>query len=154
MYKYGENAPCYSAPRALEEDCHESLRCEDFKNWSYSIDNVDGSAVIRHHGITLTQDEKKWREKEKKILSWFVVLPTVLIWKLKIKTGSRGKKILRDVFLECRFLVQKFNFRRNLHVFWSKLKKFEFLPGRFLKVGFLTFYTQENQEKLLTQISH
>ena len=65
MYKYGENAPCYSAPRALEEDCHESLRCEDFKNWSYSIDNVDGSAVIRHHGITLTQDEKKWRERKK-----------------------------------------------------------------------------------------
>ena len=61
MYKYGENAPCYSAPKALEEDCHESLRCEDFKNWSYSIDNVDGSAVIRHHGITLTQDEKKWK---------------------------------------------------------------------------------------------
>jgi len=59
MYKYGENAPCYSAPKALEEDCHESLRCENFKNWSYSIDNVDGSAVIRHHGITLTQDEKK-----------------------------------------------------------------------------------------------
>ena len=59
MYMYGEDAPCYSAPRMLEEALGESLRCEDFKDWSYSIQNVDGSSVIRHHGIKLTQDENE-----------------------------------------------------------------------------------------------
>jgi hypothetical protein len=37
MFMYGEDAPCYSAPRMLEEALGESLRCEDFKDWSYSI---------------------------------------------------------------------------------------------------------------------
>ena len=58
MYAYGEDAPCYSTPKMLEENLKEDLRCEDFKNWSYSIQNVDGSAVIRHHGIALSQDDK------------------------------------------------------------------------------------------------
>jgi hypothetical protein len=37
MFMYGEDAPCYSAPRMLEEALGESLRCEEFKDWSYSI---------------------------------------------------------------------------------------------------------------------
>ena len=40
----------------LEDNLNESLYCEDFKDWTYSIDDVDGSAVIRHHNIRLTQD--------------------------------------------------------------------------------------------------
>jgi hypothetical protein len=59
MFMYGEDAPCYSPPRMLEEALGESLRCKDFKDWSYSIQNVDGSAVIRHHGIKLTQVENE-----------------------------------------------------------------------------------------------
>ena len=43
----------------LEDNLNESLHCEDFKDWTYSIDDVDGSAVIRHHGIKLTQDPEK-----------------------------------------------------------------------------------------------
>ena len=43
----------------LEDNLNESLHCEDFKEWTYSIDDVDGSAVIRHHGIKLTQDPEK-----------------------------------------------------------------------------------------------
>ena len=27
------------------------IRSEGFENWRYSIQNVDGSSVIRHHGI-------------------------------------------------------------------------------------------------------
>ena len=27
------------------------FRCDGFENWRYSIQNVDGSSVIRHHGI-------------------------------------------------------------------------------------------------------
>ena len=27
------------------------IRCEGFEKWRYSIQNVDGSSVIRHHGI-------------------------------------------------------------------------------------------------------
>ena len=59
MYQYGEDAPCYSSVKMLEESLNQSLHCEDFKNWSYGIDNVDGSAVIRHHGIDLSQDDDK-----------------------------------------------------------------------------------------------
>ena len=54
MYTYGDEAPCYSAPRLLEDALMTSLNCEAFKNWSYSIEEVDGSANIRHHGIDLT----------------------------------------------------------------------------------------------------
>ena len=43
----------------LEDNLNESLNCEAFKDWTYSIDDVDGSAVIRHHGITLSQDPDK-----------------------------------------------------------------------------------------------
>jgi len=53
MYKYGDEAPCYINPMLLEEACHTDLRCEGFENWSYSIQNVDGSSVIRHHGIEI-----------------------------------------------------------------------------------------------------
>ncbi len=59
MYQYGEGAPCYSFPKTLEDALKENLRCDDFKNWKYSIDDIDGSAVIRHHGIKLSQDEDK-----------------------------------------------------------------------------------------------
>ena len=71
MYTYGDDAPCYSTPRLLEEalgvdlrlnilawssgrylTCHVT-RCEGFEDWKYSIQNVDGSAVIRHHGIDI-----------------------------------------------------------------------------------------------------
>lgn len=57
QYTYGDDAPCYSAPRMLEEALKTSLRCEDFKDWSYSIQDVDGSSNIRHHGIKLNQDD-------------------------------------------------------------------------------------------------
>lgn len=56
MYKYGDEAPCYIAPKMLEEACHVDLRCEEFKDWSYSIENVDGSSVIRHHGIDIKRN--------------------------------------------------------------------------------------------------
>ena len=55
MYTYGEDAPCYSAPRMLEDALKTDLRCDDFKDWSYSIESVDGSSIIRHHGIKLDQ---------------------------------------------------------------------------------------------------
>merc|ERR1712223_2049952 len=58
MYTYGEDAPCYSAPRMLEEALKTDLRCDDFKDWSYSIESVDGSSIIRHHGIKLDQSEE------------------------------------------------------------------------------------------------
>lgn len=51
MYAYGDEAPCYSSPRMLEEALGVDLRCEGFEDWRYSIQNVDGSSVIRHHGI-------------------------------------------------------------------------------------------------------
>ena len=47
----------------LEDNLNESLHCEDFKDWTYSIDDVDGSAVIRHHNIKLTQDPEKNTDK-------------------------------------------------------------------------------------------
>jgi len=53
MYTYGDEAPCYSTPRMLEEALGVDLRCDGFENWKYSIQNVDGSAVIRHHGIDI-----------------------------------------------------------------------------------------------------
>jgi len=63
MYRYGDTAPCYSSAKMLEDNLNESLHCEDFKEWTYSIDDVDGSAVIRHHGIKLTQDPEKNTEE-------------------------------------------------------------------------------------------
>lgn len=51
MYSYGDEAPCYSSPRMLEEALGVDLRKEGFEKWRYSIQNVDGSSVIRHHGI-------------------------------------------------------------------------------------------------------
>ena len=67
MYSYGEDAPCYSAPRMLEEALKTDLRCDDFKDWSYSIESVDGSSIIRHHGIKLDQSED---EKWIKVIAW------------------------------------------------------------------------------------
>ena len=29
----------------------DNFRCDGFEKWRYSIQNVDGSSVIRHHGI-------------------------------------------------------------------------------------------------------
>ena len=29
----------------------DNFRCDGFEKWKYSIQNVDGSSVIRHHGI-------------------------------------------------------------------------------------------------------
>ena len=53
LYKYGAEAPCYIPAKLIEDDLDEDLRCDGFEDWSYSIDNVDGSAVIRHHGVDL-----------------------------------------------------------------------------------------------------
>ena len=58
MYKYGDDAPCYIAPKMLEEALQTDLRCEEFENWGYSIQNVDGSSVIRHHGIDIKRSDK------------------------------------------------------------------------------------------------
>ena len=58
MYKYGDDAPCYIAPKMLEEALQTDLRCEEFENWEYSIQNVDGSSVIRHHGIDIKRTDK------------------------------------------------------------------------------------------------
>jgi len=63
MYQYGDEAPCYIAPKMLEEACHVDLRCEEFKDWSYSIENVDGSSVIRHHGIDIKRNTPLPEEK-------------------------------------------------------------------------------------------
>jgi len=51
LSKYGPDAPCYIPAKLVEDACHESLQNDAFKDWSYSIENVDGSAVIRHKGI-------------------------------------------------------------------------------------------------------
>ena len=59
MYKYGDEAPCYIAPKMLEEACNTDMRCAEFKDWEYSIQNVDGSSVIRHHGIDIKRTDKK-----------------------------------------------------------------------------------------------
>jgi len=53
LYKYGDDAPCYINPKMLEEDLGVDLRCEGFEDWKYSIQNIDGSSVIRHHGIEI-----------------------------------------------------------------------------------------------------
>ena len=51
LSKYGPDAPCYIPAKLVEDACQESLQNDAFKDWSYSIENVDGSAVIRHKGI-------------------------------------------------------------------------------------------------------
>jgi len=53
LYTYGDDAPCYINPKMLEDHLGVDLRCEGFENWSYSIQNIDGSSVIRHHGIDI-----------------------------------------------------------------------------------------------------
>ena len=58
MYAYGEDAPCYIAPKLLEEALRTDLRCAEFEKWEYSIQNVDGSSVIRHHGIDIERTDK------------------------------------------------------------------------------------------------
>jgi len=59
LYKYGDEAPCYIAPKMLEEALQTDLRSDGFENWSYSIQNVDGSSVIRHHGVDIKRTDKK-----------------------------------------------------------------------------------------------
>merc|ERR1711915_967309 len=44
-------------PKMLEEALGVDLRCEGFENWKYSIQNIDGSSVIRHHGIDIKRTE-------------------------------------------------------------------------------------------------
>ena len=58
LYKYGDEAPCYIAPKMLEEALDTDLRSDGFENWTYSIQNVDGSSVIRHHGIDIKRTDK------------------------------------------------------------------------------------------------
>jgi len=53
LYAYGDDAPCYINPKMLEDHLGVDLRSEGFENWSYSIQNIDGSSVIRHHGIDI-----------------------------------------------------------------------------------------------------
>ena len=53
LAKYGEDAPCNIPAKLLEDQLGESLQCNGFDNWTYSIENVDGSMVIRHHGIDI-----------------------------------------------------------------------------------------------------
>jgi len=53
LYAYGDDAPCYINPKMLEDHLGVDLRCEGFENWKYSIQNIDGSSVIRHHGIEI-----------------------------------------------------------------------------------------------------
>jgi len=53
LYAYGDDAPCYINPKMLEDHLGVDLRCGGFENWSYSIQNIDGSSVIRHHGIDI-----------------------------------------------------------------------------------------------------
>jgi len=55
LSKYGPDAPCYIPAKLIEDDCGESLQNDAFKDWHYSIENVDGSAVIRHKGIDVTR---------------------------------------------------------------------------------------------------
>eukprot|EP00088_Acartia_fossae_P053211 TRINITY_DN6042_c0_g1_i1.p1 TRINITY_DN6042_c0_g1~~TRINITY_DN6042_c0_g1_i1.p1 ORF type:complete len:354 (+),score=66.71 TRINITY_DN6042_c0_g1_i1:18-1079(+) len=63
LYKYGEEAPCYIAPKMLEEALETDLRCDGFENWTYSIQNVDGSSVIRHHGIDIKRTKNPSEEE-------------------------------------------------------------------------------------------
>jgi 3-hydroxyisobutyrate dehydrogenase len=53
LYTYGDDAPCYINPKMLEDHLGVDLRSDGFENWSYSIQNIDGSSVIRHHGLAL-----------------------------------------------------------------------------------------------------
>ena len=64
LCKYGADAPCYIPVKLLEETMGESLQCEDFKDWSYSIQSLDGSSAIRHHGIDLGQNQTDDAPKE------------------------------------------------------------------------------------------
>ena len=53
MEDYGKDASCYIAVKRIEDAMGEELRDEEFKDWYYSIENVDGSSCIRHHGIDI-----------------------------------------------------------------------------------------------------
>jgi len=54
--KYGDDAPCYIGAKMIEDTMKENLQCEKFDTWSYGIDNIDGSCVIRHKGIDLDEN--------------------------------------------------------------------------------------------------
>ena len=51
LYSMDEDAPCYIPPKMLEEALKENLQCSEFKDWSYSIRDFNGSSNIDHHGI-------------------------------------------------------------------------------------------------------
>ena len=51
LAEYGGESPCYIPAKLMEDVCGESFKNDAFKDWSYSIENIDGSLVIRHHGI-------------------------------------------------------------------------------------------------------
>ena len=48
---YGPDAPCYSPAKIVEDATGERLQHEAFNGWDYSVENVDGSLVIRHENI-------------------------------------------------------------------------------------------------------
>ncbi|XP_066929206.1 2-hydroxy-3-oxopropionate reductase-like [Clytia hemisphaerica] len=48
---YGPDAPCYSPAKIVEDATGVRLQDEGFKNWEYSVEDVDGSLVVRHDGI-------------------------------------------------------------------------------------------------------
>jgi len=53
LEKYGEGANKYMPGQLLEDECSTELRDDRFADWNYSINNLDGSAIIRHHNIDL-----------------------------------------------------------------------------------------------------
>ncbi len=42
---------CYIASKLLEDDMGESLKHEDFKNWDYDLEAIDGSLVVKHKRV-------------------------------------------------------------------------------------------------------
>ena len=100
MYQYGETAPCYSSVKMLEEALNEDLRCEKMKDWSYGIDNVDGSAVIRHHGIELSQDDTP---------TW----DPYHIYEIVQNCRVRGKFLENSPIFEDTILLYKHNIRQT-----------------------------------------
>lgn len=48
---YGPDAACYSPAKIVEDATGVRLQEDGFKDWEFSVEDVDGSLVIRHHGI-------------------------------------------------------------------------------------------------------
>ena len=51
LYKYGPEGGCYIIPKLLEDELGESLRAPGFENWTYSLEDVDGTLQVRHKNI-------------------------------------------------------------------------------------------------------